>query len=208
MDAERASREGMQQKVHPRRSKSEGDLTGRKLKMMPVPRTSSSCREGLSDLHEGNLISALNAPPAMSSAAAAVAAEHVVLKALEEAVTRIARKAAEGKKLSDKEVSVLMMSTMMRRLEDFRGYMDKRLEDFDRRLDDLKGYVNRRFDDVDKRLEDLKGYVDGRFNAVEKRMDAIEGRLNVVHSEVSSIKTDIIKMMRELLDRAYGERRA
>jgi len=177
-------------------------------------------------LHEGNLISALNAPPAMSSAAAAIAAEQVVLKALEEAVSRIARKAAEGRKLSDKEVSVLMMSTMMRRMEDFRGYMDKRLEDFDKRLeafdrrledlkayvdkgfDELKGYVDRRFDDVDKRLEDLKGYVDGRFNAVEKRMDAIEGRLNVVHSEVSSIKTDIIKMMRELLDRAYGERRA
>jgi hypothetical protein len=60
----------------------------------------------------------------MSSAAAAIAAEQVILKALEEAVSRIARKAAEGKKLSDKEVSVLMMSTMMRRLEDF----DWRLE--------------------------------------------------------------------------------
>jgi flagellar capping protein FliD len=151
--------------------------------------------------------------------AEAAAAEQVVLKALEEAVTRIARKAAEGKKLSGREVSVLMMSTMMRRMEDFRGYMDKRLEDFDKRLEafdrrledlkayvdkgfgELKGYVDRRFDDVDKRLEDLKGYVDGRFNAVE-------GRLNVVHNEVSSIKTDIIKMMRELLDRAYGEKRA
>jgi tetrahydromethanopterin S-methyltransferase subunit G len=133
----------------------------------------------------------------MSSAAAAVAAEQVILKALEEAVARVARKAAEGKKLSDREVSALMMSTMMRRMEDLRGYVDKR------------------FDDVDKRLEDLKGYVDGRFNAVEKRIeglerrfDVVEGRLNVVHSEVSSIKTDIIKMMRELLDRAYGEERA
>jgi tetrahydromethanopterin S-methyltransferase subunit G len=160
------------------------------------------------------------------STAEAAAAEQVILRALEEAVARIARKAAEGKKLSDREVSVLMMSTMMRRMEDFRGYMDKRLEDFDKRLEafdgrledlkayvdkgfgDLKGYVNRRFDDVDKRLEDLKGYVDGGFNAVERRMDAIEGRLNVVYNEVSSIKTDIIKMMRELLDRAYGEKMA
>jgi hypothetical protein len=152
-------------------------------------------------LHEGNLISALNAPPAMSSAAAAIAAEQVVLRALEEAVARIARKAAEGKKLSDKEVSVLMMSTMIRRLEDLRGYMDKRFEDFDRRLDDLKGYVDRRF-------EDFKVYVDGRFDAVEKRMEGLERRLDVVYGEVSSIKTDIVKMMREMLERAYGERRA
>jgi tetrahydromethanopterin S-methyltransferase subunit G len=144
----------------------------------------------------------------MSSAAAAVAAEQVILKVLEEAVARIARKAAEGKKLSDKEVSVLMMSTMMRRLEDFRGYMDKRLEDFDKRLDDLKVYVDRRF-------EDFKAYVDGRFDAVEKRMEGLEKRmeglerrLDVVYGEVSSIKTDIVKMMREMLERAYGERRA
>jgi tetrahydromethanopterin S-methyltransferase subunit G len=137
----------------------------------------------------------------MSSAAAAIAAEQVVLRALEEAVARIARKAAEGKKLSDKEVSVLMMSTMIRRLEDLRGYMDKRFEDFDRRLDDLKGYVDRRF-------EDFKVYVDGRFDAVEKRMEGLERRLDVVYGEVSSIKTDIVKMMREMLERAYGERRA
>jgi tetrahydromethanopterin S-methyltransferase subunit G len=143
----------------------------------------------------------------MSFAAAAVAVEQVVLKALEEAVARIAKKVAQGKKLSDKEASVLMMSMMMRRMEDFgrglddlKAYVDKRFDAFDKRLEDIKAYV-------DKGFSDLKVYVDGRFNAVEKRMDAIEGRLNVVHSEVSSIKTDIIKMMRELLDRAYGERK-
>jgi len=50
----------------------------------------------------------------MSSAAAPIAAEQVILKALEEAVSRIAKKVAEGKRLSEKEVSVLMMSTMVR----------------------------------------------------------------------------------------------
>jgi hypothetical protein len=143
----------------------------------------------------------------MSFAAAAVAVEQVVLKALEEAVARIAKRVAQGKKLSEKEASVLMMSMMMRRMEDF-----------GRGLDDLKAYVDKGFGDlkgyVDRRFEDFKAYVDGRFDAVEKRMeglerrlDVVEGRLNVVHSEVSSIKTDIIKMMRELLDRAYGERK-
>jgi len=35
----------------------------------------------------------------------------------------------------------------------------------------------------------------------------LENRLNVVHNDVSSIKTDIIKMTRRLLDRAYVERK-
>jgi len=109
----------------------------------------------------------------MSSAAAAIAAEQVILKALEEAVSRIARKAAEGKRLSDREASVLMMSMMMRRMEDFRSYMDKRLEDFDKRLDAF----DRRLDDlkvyVDRRLEDFKAYVDGRFDSVERRMEGL-----------------------------------
>jgi hypothetical protein len=100
----------------------------------------------------------------MSLAAAAVAAEQVILRVLEEGVSRVARKAAEGKKLSDREVSVLMMSAMMRRLEDFRVYVDG-------------------------------------------RMEGMENRLNVVHGVVSSIKTNVIKMMRELLDRAYGEKK-
>jgi len=156
-------------------------------------------------LHEATLIRALSHVLSDASMAAAIAAEQVVVRALEEAVSRIARKAAEGKRLSDREVSVLMMSMMMRRLEDFRGYVDKG-------FNDLKGYVDRRFDDlksyVDGRFNDFKGYVDSRFDAVEKRVESLENRLNVVHSEVSSIKTDIIKMMRELLDRAYGERRA
>jgi hypothetical protein len=112
--------------------------------------------------------------------------EQLVSRFLEEAVSRIVRRASEGKKLSDREVTMLFMSLMMRRFDDLRGY-------------------------VDKRFDDLKVYIDGRFSAVEKRIDSLEGRinvlenrLNVVHSEVSSIKTDIIKMMREFLERAYG----
>jgi len=92
-------------------------------------------------------------------------------------------------------------------------------------VDDLKAYVDKEIADLtlmDKRdAEELrgrrhvKGYVDGRFNgvegrfgAVEKRLETVEGRLDTVYSEVSSIKTDIIKMMRELLEKAYGERKS
>jgi hypothetical protein len=57
---------------------------------------------------------------------------------------------------------------------------------------------------MDERLEDF----DGRLDAVEKRMEGLGRRLDVVYGEVLSIKTDIVKMMRETLERTYGEGRA
>jgi DNA-binding FrmR family transcriptional regulator len=137
-------------------------------------------------------------------ASAAVVFEQVAARALEEVLARIVRKASEGKRLSDSEVALLVMGLMLRRLDDLKIYVDKGFADGQ----DLKSYVDARFDD-------LKGYVDGRFNAVEgrlgaveKRLDSVEGRLDTIYSEVSSIKTDIIKMMRELLEKAYGERKS
>lgn len=112
--------------------------------------------------------------------------EQLVSRFLEEAVSRIVKRASEGKKLSDREVTILVMSLMMKRFDDLKGYVD-------RRFDDLKVYVDGRFNSVEKRIDSL-----------ERRIDVLDNRLNVVHSEVSSIKTDIIKMMRELLERAYG----
>jgi len=143
-------------------------------------------------------------------ASAAVVFERVAAKALEEVLARIVRKASEGKRLSDSEVALLVMGLMLRRLDDLKAYVDKGFADLreyvDKRVNDLKSYVDGRFTSVEKRLDDLRGYVDGRFNAVEGRLDAVEGRLDTIYSEVSSIKTDIIKMMRELLERAYGRK--
>jgi hypothetical protein len=47
-----------------------------------------------------------------------MAIEQLVVKALGEAVSRIAKKVSEGKRLSDREVVVLVMSLMMRGFED------------------------------------------------------------------------------------------
>jgi chaperonin cofactor prefoldin len=44
-------------------------------------------------------------------------------------------------------------------------------------------------------------------DGLERRMESLEKRIDVVYSEVSSIKTDIVKMMKELLEKAYGERK-
>jgi hypothetical protein len=47
-----------------------------------------------------------------------IAIDQLVVRALGEAVSRIAKKVSEGKRLSDREVVVLVMSLMMRRFED------------------------------------------------------------------------------------------
>jgi tetrahydromethanopterin S-methyltransferase subunit G len=115
-----------------------------------------------------------------------VVAEAMLSRVLEEAVNRIARKVAEGKKLSDQEIVMLYLDIIMRSNE-------RRFESIEKRIDDLKGYV-------DKRVNDLKESVDKRFESIEKRID-------LVYSEVSSIKTDIIKLMKEYMEMLYGGKR-
>jgi len=112
-----------------------------------------------------------------------VVAEAMLSRVLEEAMNRIARKVAEGKKLSDQEIVMLYLDIIMRSNE-------RRFESIEKRIDDLKGYV-------DKRVNDLKESVDKRFESIEKRID-------LVYSEVSSIKTDIIKLMKEYMELLYG----
>jgi archaellum component FlaC len=65
-----------------------------------------------------------------------------------------------------------------------------------------------------RRFEDFKAYIDGRFDTVEKRMDglerrmeSLEKRIDMVYSVVSSIKTDVGKMMKELLEKTYEGRK-
>ncbi len=139
-------------------------------------------------------------------------AEAMLSRVLDEAVNRIARKVAEGKKLSEQEIVILYLDIIMRsnekrfedlkeyvdkRFNDLREYVDKRFEAVDKKFEDLKGYVDKRFESLEKRIEDLKGYVD-------KRLESLERRVELVYSEVSSIKTDIIKMMKEYMERLYG----
>jgi uncharacterized coiled-coil DUF342 family protein len=169
----------------------------------------------------------------MSSAVAGAVAEQLVSKALDEAVSRIVKKLAQGKKLTDSEIAILYMNQVLKRvdavdkrIDDLRTYVDKKFEEVDKRFDDLKSYIDKRFEEVNKRFDDLKSYVDkrlddlrsyvdkrfedfksfadARFDSVEKRISGLEKRIDLVYNEVSSIKTDIIKIMRELLERAYG----
>jgi archaellum component FlaC len=45
---------------------------------------------------------------------------------------------------------------------------------------------------------------DKRFEAVDESLESLGRRVELVYNEVSSIKTDIIKMMKEYMERLYG----
>jgi archaellum component FlaC len=73
-------------------------------------------------------------------------------------------------------------------------YIDKRMEDMNRRMEDLKHYIDKRMEDTNKRIDE-----------VSKKIDSLESRVNIVYNEVLSIKTDIIKMMKEYMEERYGK---
>jgi len=49
----------------------------------------------------------------------------------------------------------------------------------------------------EKRFNDLNDYVD-------RKLESLERRVKLVHNEVSSVKTDIIKTMKDYMERLYG----
>ena len=111
-----------------------------------------------------------------------VVAEAMLSRVLEEAVNRIARKVAEGKKLSDQEIVILYLDIITRsnekrfettdkRFNDLREYTDKRFESLEKRIEDLRSYVN-------KRINDLKEDFDKKFEAVDKRLDSLDKRID------------------------------
>ena len=70
-------------------------------------------------------------------ASLSVVAEAMLSRVLEEAVNRIVRKVAEGKKLSDQEIVILYLDIIMRSNE-------KRFESLEKKIDDLKGYIDKK----------------------------------------------------------------
>jgi len=103
-------------------------------------------------------------------------AESLLTTVLEEAVKRIARKVASGKRLSDSEVVILLLDQMNRRMEERFNALEK---------------------NFNMRLDALKDYVDGRLSEMSKRIDDLSKMVHALSLEVSSIKTDIIKLLRE-----------
>ena len=108
-------------------------------------------------------------------------ATSVLEEALRQASERIAKKITEGKKLTSTDVIILLLDQM-----------NKRIDDTNKGIDDLSASLNKRIDDTNKRIDDLN-------TSLNKRIDDIEEDLRSLHQEVSSIKSDIIALMREKL---------
>jgi chaperonin cofactor prefoldin len=132
-----------------------------------------------------------------------VVADAMLSRVLEEAVNRIARKVAEGKKLSDQEIVILYLDiitrsnekrfeTIDKRFNDLREYTDKRFESLEKRIEDLRSYVDKRINDLKEDFDKKFEAVDKRLDTLDKRIDSLERRVELVYNEVSSIKTDII----------------
>ena len=143
-------------------------------------------------------------------------AESLLASVLEEDVKRIAKKVASGKRLSDSEVMILLLDQMNRRVEEGFKAVDIRFNDLERnfntRLDSLKDYVDGRLSEMSKRIDDLNRALNARIDTLNKTLSARVEDLNkvlsariddlskMVHAlsiEVSSIKTDIIKLLKE-----------
>ncbi len=126
---------------------------------------------------------------------------------IREAFERIINKIKEGKKLSDAEVQLLIISQMRKdqesiakSLEDFKNDTNRRFNEMDKKIDDLKNYVEKRFEQVEKRFEQIDKrfeQVDKRFEQVDKRFESIEEEIKFLRREISSIKSDIINLLKE-----------
>jgi len=188
-------------------------------------------------------------------------------EALKQALGRIAKKLAEGKKLSDYDVMVLLLDQITRRLNDFRSFTESKIDELDRRLNarmdevergliirinSLDEKLNARVDDVDKklnaRIDEVEKGLNARIDELDRRLnariDALDEKLNarmdevergliirinsldeklnakidgiskrvddlsqyviMLHKEVSSIRSDIIAILRERLEREEG----
>jgi len=98
----------------------------------------------------------------------------VLEEALRQASERIAKKITEGKKLTSTDVIILLLDQMNKRIDDLSASLNKR-------IDDLSASLNKRIDDTNKRIDEIKE------------------DLRSLHQEVSSIRSDVIALMREKL---------
>jgi len=88
-------------------------------------------------------------------------------------------------------------STISKRLNDF----NKRFDDFDRKINDLDKKVEQRLNDFSKILT----IHDKRIDDLAKRVESLEGQVAELRREVSSIKTDIINLLAQILRERIGQ---
>ncbi len=137
--------------------------------------------------------------------AASVLLDAVVREAFETIVTKI----REGKKLTDSEVLLLVVSQIRREQERGFSEVERRFEEVNRRFEQVDKrfeQIDKRFEQVDKRFEKVEGEIkelrdemNRRFEQVDKRFEQIEGEIKFVSHGMMEIKSDIINLLKEKL---------
>jgi len=125
--------------------------------------------------------------------------EVLVTSVLEEALKqfsdRIAKKLTEGKRLTDTEVIILLLDQMNRRI-------DLMNESLNKRIDDLRDSLNRRMDEMNRRMDERIADVNKRVDELNRRIDELRGDVKLLYQEVSSIKSDVINLLKERLSKS------
>ncbi|PNV78335.1 MAG: hypothetical protein C0200_01580 [Thermoproteota archaeon] len=103
----------------------------------------------------------------------------VLEEALKQFSEKIAKKLTEGKRLTDTEVIVLLLDQMNKRIDAIN-------ESLNRRIDDLRDSLNERINETNRRIDETN-----------KRIDELRDDVKLLYQEVSSIKSDIINLMKE-----------
>jgi len=140
--------------------------------------------------------------------------EILVTSVLEEALKqfsdRIAKKLTEGKRLTDTEVIILLLDQMNKRIDLMNESLNKRIDDLrdslNRRMDEMIAEMNKRMDEriaeVNSRMDDLRNSLNSRIEDMNRRIDELRGDVKLLYQEVSSIKSDVINLLKERLSKS------
>ena len=131
--------------------------------------------------------------------------------AVREAVERILAKVRESRKLTDSEVTLLLVGELAKRM----GSLEKRIEevksDLNKRIDDSRDIMTTKMAALEKRVEEVKESLEKRIDdsrdvmatritALEKRVEGLEAEVRGLRSEVSLIRSDVIMLLKSWLE--------
>jgi hypothetical protein len=143
--------------------------------------------------------------------------ETLTISVLEEAMKlfseKIARKLAEGKRITDTEVIILLLDQMNKRMDIMNESLNRRIDDTNKRIDELRESINERIAEIHKRIDDTNERINGLRDDMNRRIDELRGDMNrrvdelredlrLLHQEVSSIKSDVINLLKEKIGRS------
>ena len=146
----------------------------------------------------------------------------VARAAVEETLKRIIEKARRGKRLSDWEIGLLIISQLTHRidaveknLDELKIYIDARFNQVDAKLADLKNYIDKTAGDlksyVDRSIADLRDHVDksnaDSRNYVDKSLADLKNYVDKSNADLKDYVDKSIANLRSYVDKSIGDLR-